>query len=69
MQNGFGNLGGVVAPALTGFIVDRTGSYQMAFVAVACMLVGGAACFQFIVGPVKQITWTSGRGSGHATAA
>jgi len=69
MQNGFGNLGGVVAPALTGFIVDRTGSYQMAFVAVACMLVGGAACFQFIVGPVKPIEWSNRNNSGQATAA
>ena len=49
IQNACGNLAGVVAPALTGWIVARTGQFAIAFVAasVACLL--GSASFGFLV--------------------
>jgi cyanate permease len=59
MQNGFGNLAGVVAPALTGWVVEETGSFKIAFIVVAAMLVIGACAFRFIVGPVKPIIWSN----------
>jgi MFS family permease len=60
MQNGFGNLAGVVAPTLTGVVVDQTGQFFLAFVAASVVSIIGAACFCFVVGPVKQINWRSG---------
>jgi len=57
LQNGFGNLAGVVAPYLTGVIVQRTGNYDYAFLVVALFLVMGVASMLFIVGPIRQIEW------------
>jgi MFS family permease len=59
MQNGIGNLAGVVAPFLTGVVVDRTGQFFLAFVAASIVSIIGAASFQFVVGPVKTIQWRS----------
>ena len=57
MQNAFGNLAGVTAPWVTGEIVNRTGSFQLAFVIVACVVVIGALSFAFLVGEIKPIQW------------
>jgi ACS family D-galactonate transporter-like MFS transporter len=59
LQNGFGNLAGVVAPTFTGFVVEATGSFQLAFLSVAVMLICGAICFGFVIGPVKETTWST----------
>lgn len=58
-QNCFGNFAGLVAPALTGFLLDRTGSFHWPFFiagAVACV---GAVAVAFVIGPVEQIAWTA----------
>lgn len=49
LQNAWGNLAGIVSPALTGWIVGRTGAFSVAFLAagVACLL--GASSFWFLV--------------------
>ena len=57
MQNAFGNLAGVTAPWVTGVIVERTGSFYLAFVLVACVVVMGALSFAFLIGEIKQIDW------------
>ncbi|MEP7366248.1 MAG: MFS transporter [Acidobacteriota bacterium] len=57
LQNGFGNLAGVVAPYLTGVIVQRTGAYDYAFLTVALFLVMGVASVLFLIGPIRQIEW------------
>lgn len=57
MQNGFGNLAGVAAPYLTGLIVARTGSFYLAFVMVAVLLVIGAASYVFVIGPLVPVDW------------
>ncbi len=59
MQNGFGNLAGIVGPALTGWIVEETGSFVIPFAILALLLIGGAASFWFVVGPVKPIRWST----------
>lgn len=59
MQNGFGNLAGIIGPALTGWIVEQTGSFVIPFAILALLLVGGAVSFWFIVGPVKPIQWST----------
>ncbi len=59
IQNAFGNLAGVVAPTVTGLIVQRTGSFYMAFVAVCVVLVLGAVGFVFVVGPIAPVFRTA----------
>jgi ACS family D-galactonate transporter-like MFS transporter len=54
-QNGFGNLAGVAAPWLTGFIVQETGEYFLAFLVAAGIALTAAAIFVFGIGPVKQV--------------
>jgi MFS family permease len=44
-QNFIGNIGGVLAPAITGFVIARTGSYVPAFFVVAALLVVGIAAY------------------------
>jgi MFS transporter, ACS family, D-galactonate transporter len=57
LQNGFANLAGVVAPALTGFAVDRTGSFVTPMVITALVLTVGAMAWVFIVCRVEQVSW------------
>jgi MFS family permease len=56
-QNFFGNISGVVAPALTGFIVDRTGEFFWAFAITAGIAMLGAWSWVFFVGPIRQVEW------------
>jgi cyanate permease len=58
MQNGIGNLAGVVCPALTGYLADRTGSFVLPFAVVAAVLVCGAFSFGVIVRRVEPIRWS-----------
>ena len=60
LQNGFANLSGVVAPALTGFLVDRTGKFLAPLAIAAAVLVAGGLSWVFVVGPVEQVSWKSG---------
>jgi nitrate/nitrite transporter NarK len=57
MQNGFGNLAGVVAPLLTGVIVQKTGVFYLAFLAVSLVALAGAASFLFLVDRVEPVDW------------
>ena len=59
LQNGFANLAGVVAPALTGFLVDRTGKFLAPLAITAAVLVVGGLSWVFVVGRVEQVTWKS----------
>ena len=49
LQNFGGNLGGIIAPALTGFIAHRTGSFALALGLTGALLVGGIAAYWLLV--------------------
>lgn len=49
IMNAAGNLGGVIAPLVTGVVVQRTGSYVPAFLTVALVLVLGIVAYTLIV--------------------
>ena len=49
-ENFAGNVGGVVAPLATGFLIGRTGSYAPGFALAAFVLVAGLLSYWFIVG-------------------
>ena len=53
----FGNLSGIVAPAVTGFVLQRTGHFYWAFVIVTAVGLVGTASWCFVVGPVEQVNW------------
>ena len=56
-QNMFGNFAGIFGPWFTGYIVDATGQFLLAFVAVCVALVVGAFAFGVIVGELKPVEW------------
>ncbi len=59
VQNTFGNLSGIAAPYITGWIVKETGSFYWALVLVAVALFVGSCSFLFIVGRLQEVTWDS----------
>jgi MFS family permease len=57
LQNGFGNVAGITVPWITGEIVQRTGSFYPAFIAVGAVLVVGAAAYHFLIPCVAPVRW------------
>jgi MFS-type transporter involved in bile tolerance (Atg22 family) len=57
VQNLSGNFSGVVAPAVTGFVVERTGEFYWAFVMVGVVALLGSLVWMFWVGPVEPVQW------------
>ena len=55
IQNGFANFAGIAAPWFTGWVVQQTGQFYLAFLAAAVIVLLGAFCFVFGVGPIKQV--------------
>jgi len=54
-----GNSSGVVAPAVAGFLLDRTGHFFWPFLIVSLGLWLGALTWIFIVGPIEPVDWTA----------
>ena len=63
IMNAAGNIGGVLAPLVTGIVVARTGSYVPAFITASVVLLLGIAAYTLVVPPLP-----SERGSGEAVA-
>lgn len=59
IENFVGNLGGAVAPAVTGFVLGRTGHYFWAFAITAVVSMLGALCWAFWIGRVEPVVWPS----------
>jgi MFS family permease len=57
VQNFVGNLAGAVAPALTGFLLDRTGSFYWPFLITAVIAWIGGLSWWFVVGPLEEVNW------------
>jgi MFS transporter, ACS family, D-galactonate transporter len=56
-QNFIGNVSGVVAPALTGILVDRTGHFFWPFVITGAVAWLGASVWAFLLGPIEPVVW------------
>jgi MFS family permease len=54
-ENFAGNIGGVLAPIITGFLIARTGTYLPGFALAAGVLVAGLLAYWFIVGELNPI--------------
>jgi len=55
-QNGFANFAGVIGPALTGFVLQHTGSFLAPFAITAGVCVVGVVAWVWIVGRVELQT-------------
>ena len=66
IQNFIGNLGGVIAPILAGFIVEQTGSFFPAFAVAAGILVLGAVSYLTLVPRIEPLDWAPLRESSAA---
>lgn len=59
VQNAIGNLAGILAPLITGALIDWTGQYSVAFLAAAVVAVCGAGAWLFLVRHVAPIAWSA----------
>jgi len=62
VQNCVGNLAGIVAPIITGLVVDVTGQYDWAFVIAACVAASGIIGWGFMIHRVEPLDWEPVRG-------
>lgn len=53
LQNFAGNVGGILAPLVTGILISRTGSYIPGFVIAAVVLLSGILPYWLLVGDLK----------------
>ncbi len=58
-QNGISNLAGVVAPSLTGLVLQRTGNFFAPFAITAVLCALGILFWSFLVGSVEPIDWSA----------
>jgi MFS family permease len=57
VQNCLANFAGIMAPIVTGYIVDRTGSFADAFFITSAISLLGAGGWLFLVGRVEPVRW------------
>lgn len=57
IQNTLANIAGLIAPSLTGILVEKTGSFTAPFTIAAVMALCSGFAWVFLVGPVEQIDW------------
>lgn len=57
VQNFVGNFAGAVAPALTGYLLDRTGHFYWPFLITAIVAWVGALSWVIAVGPIEPVDW------------
>ena len=55
-QNFSGNIGGITAPLVTGFLIEWTGSFLPAFILAPTLLMSGLLSYWFIVGKLEPPT-------------
>ncbi len=57
VQNFMGNIAGLVAPSITGVLVDATGSFTLPFTICAAFALSGVGAWVFLTGPLVPIDW------------
>jgi MFS transporter, ACS family, D-galactonate transporter len=58
-QNFVGNWAGIVAPALTGFLVGWSGNFVWAVAVLGVLTLIGSLSWLFVVGPIAPVSWRS----------
>jgi len=57
VENTIANTAGMIGPVVTGFLVDRTGSFNVAFLVTAAVVLSGALGWGVIMGRVEPVDW------------
>ena len=60
-QNMLGNVAGIVGPLITGMLVDRTGSFDIAFMVAAGVALTGIFGWLVLIPKLAPIPWTTER--------
>jgi MFS family permease len=55
VQNGIGNMAGIAAPWFTGWVVDRSGRFYVAFLVAALMALVSGLTYVFAVGKIEPV--------------
>ena len=63
VQNAVGNIAGLIAPAVTGILVDQTGRFDVAFAVVAAVNVFGLIGWLVILRKIAPIDWARAAGA------
>jgi MFS family permease len=58
VQNGFGNLAGILAPAITGILLDVTGHFSSAFVLAGALNVLGLVGWLWMLPRIEPLDWS-----------
>jgi MFS family permease len=64
IQNGIGNFAGVIAPALTGFLVGRSQHFTSAFLVAAAVSFLGVVGWVFMIPRIAPLAWPGHDASG-----
>jgi len=56
-QNCLGAVAGIIAPIVSGFVVQQTGNFSLAFLIMAILALVGAASYVFLVRTIAPIDW------------
>ena len=59
VQNAAGNLAGLIAPAVTGVLVDQTGLFDVAFGLAGAVNIFGLIGWIFLLPKIAPLTWTT----------
>jgi MFS family permease len=57
IQNCVGNCAGIIAPVITGIIIDLTGQYHWAFIIAAAIATAGIIGWGLMIGNVAPLNW------------
>jgi MFS family permease len=57
LQNAFGNVSGMVGPWFTGWLVQKTGGFYVAFAVTSSLLVVGMLAFTVLIPKVEPVKW------------
>jgi len=57
LQNGFGNLAGIIGSYLTGLLIAKSGTFFWAFAVTSLVALTGALCYLFVVKSVEEVAW------------
>ena len=59
LENGMANLSGIVGPAVTGFLIDKTGHFDLALALTATVTLCGGLSWCLGVRRLEQVSWAA----------
>ena len=60
-QNSLGNIAGILAPIITGRVVDTTGQFYWAFIVAAAITLTGPIWWCLVIPKIAPLTWSTSR--------